>query len=210
MTKKLSEKEITLQTYNKSAKELAEYFNSIGSRKSDINRAFSYINKKEPKVLEIGCGDGRDAEYIINKTKNYEGFDLSEEMINTVKTKVSKGNFHVADLEEYFFKNKPNKKYDIIFAFASLLHSNKQTLKKVILRVSDFITKGGIFYISLKIKKVYTRETKKDRFGTRVFYYYTPELIQNFAQNRYKTLFMETQIIGKTEWLTIILQKTKN
>ena len=103
MTKKLSEKEITLQTYNKSAKKLAEYFSGIGSRKSDINRAFSYINKKEPKVLEIGCGDGRDAEYIVSKTKNYEGFDLSEEMINIAKTKVSEGNFHVADLEEYFF-----------------------------------------------------------------------------------------------------------
>ncbi len=207
MTKKLSEKEITLQTYNKSAKKLAEYFSGVsGPRKAFIDKSFKIYSKNNPKVLEIGCGDGRDAEYIVSKTKNYEGFDLSERMIELARKRLKGVNFFVDDLSQY----NCHKKYDIIFALSALVHSDKKEVKDFIYSMSSCLVENGILVIDLKIKKTYTRELQTDKFGMRVFYYYTPELIQNFVRNKYKTLFMETQTIGKTEWLTIILQKTKN
>jgi hypothetical protein len=50
-------KQATIDTYNKSAKELAVYFRGIGSRVSDIEKAIKLVgNIDNPSVLEIGCG----------------------------------------------------------------------------------------------------------------------------------------------------------
>ena len=57
-----------INTYNKSARELSEYFQGIGPRVKDITNVFNYFPKERHlalKVIEIGCGDGRDAKEII-------------------------------------------------------------------------------------------------------------------------------------------------
>jgi hypothetical protein len=59
--------ERTLQTYNESAEELAEQFKGIGARTQDIERGLSLTGSgRNARVVEIGCGDGRDAEEIVN------------------------------------------------------------------------------------------------------------------------------------------------
>ena len=35
----------------------------------DLEETFNLVGKKNPKVLEIGCGNGRDAREIIKRTK---------------------------------------------------------------------------------------------------------------------------------------------
>ncbi len=139
----LSKKQIILKTYNKSAQQLAKYFKSIGPRKKDIDQAFSYV-KKGATVLEIGCGDGRDAEYILTQTKEYSGFDLSGEIIELAKKRLPEKHFFVADTEKYFLKKKL-KKYDIIFSFASLLHSKKSVVVQIIKNANKRLYKGEYF-----------------------------------------------------------------
>jgi SAM-dependent methyltransferase len=201
---KLTERQITVDTYNNSAKELAEYFSGIGARHNDIDKTLIYT-KKNPRVLEIGCGDGKDADYILTKTSNYQGFDISEEMIKIAQSKNQKGKFFVADLEKFNYKKYG--KFQAIFSFASLLHSNQTEVEKIIRDVADGLIKGGVFFISLKMKDSYQKEIKKDKFGIRIFYYYTLELITEFAKKNYKVLFVEKQKIGKTDWFSILLQK---
>jgi hypothetical protein len=56
----------TIATYDNSAQELAAYFAGIGSRLDIIQEALQLAGKPhEAKVVEVGCGDGRDAEDII-------------------------------------------------------------------------------------------------------------------------------------------------
>lgn len=67
----------TIATYDNSAEELAEYFRSIGPRIQDLEKGLSLAgaNKGTARVVEIGCGDGRDAREIIKRVDWYEGFD---------------------------------------------------------------------------------------------------------------------------------------
>jgi SAM-dependent methyltransferase len=153
-------------------------------------------------VLEIGCGNGRDAVAILEKTKNYIGIDLSEELIKLARLKAQTGVFEVADVEEYSFP----KNLDIIFSFASLLHSSKEELKNICTKALDALTPGGVFRISLKNAEKYTELTRDDALGTRTFYLYAPSDIEECVEG-FTILRNEVLTSYGQEWLEVLLKK---
>lgn len=194
----------TIDTYNHSAKQLAEYFRGIGPRITYIETAFELAgNPTKAKVTEIGCGDGRDAREIVKRADWYEGFDISKEMIRLAKAHVPDGQFRIADAAIYDFP--PN--LDIIFAFASLLHLNQGEVRAVLANAARSLKPGGIFYISLKYGPKYTEWIKEDEFGRRRFYNYNSEIIAKLAGKNYKIAKTWREIHGNTEWVEIALKK---
>jgi len=67
----MDKKQQTIDTYNATAEQMAVKFSDLGPRMSDIQRAFSYVMKFAPRVMEIGCGNGRDAQEILKHTDQY-------------------------------------------------------------------------------------------------------------------------------------------
>lgn len=67
----MDNKQQTIDTYNATAERMAEKFNTIGARANDIKQTFEYIQKTSPRVVEIGCGNGRDATEILKYTSDY-------------------------------------------------------------------------------------------------------------------------------------------
>ena len=200
----MDNKQRTLDTYNKSAQQFVEYFRSIPVRVKDIDKAIALRGKvKNPRVVEIGCADGRDASEIIKRTNNYVGFDLSGELIKLARKQMPRMNFEVADALHFDYP----KGTDIVFAFASLLHLNKQEIALVIDKVHAALKVGGIFYISLKKGDVYQMYEKKDQFGTRTFYLYNPVIIENLSQNKFEVVDASSSFKTDREWFEIVLRK---
>jgi len=194
----------TIETYDSSATALAEYFKGAGVRTKDIELALNLAGAtSEARVIEIGCGDGRDAAEIVKRTKWYEGFDPSEGLLQIARNRLPQASFVRADALTY---NYPND-LDVIYAFASLLHVNQGGLTAVFKKASQALRKGGIFYISLKERNIYTEEAKKDEYGERMFYYYNVALIQALAGRAFLTAYEVHYKMGKTEWLSIALKK---
>ena len=198
------QRQTTIETYEWAAPELAEYFKNIGPRTEDINLVFDLLGDvKDPQIVEIGCGDGRDAQEIIARTQNYVGFDVSGSFIDIAKKKIPKGRFLVADAVDFEFP--PNT--DAIFAFASLLHLDKDEVGQVFAHAHSALKSGGLFYVSVKYKPEYTAEVKTDQFGERLFYFYNDELLINLAGEDYSVVKNWHKILSDTEWLELILQK---
>jgi SAM-dependent methyltransferase len=196
---------LTIQTYDQSADQLANYFAGYGSRVEDIETAIA-LTHKDPKIIsaiEIGCGDGRDAAEIVKRVKWYEGFDPSAGLLDLAKRKSLEANFRLADALSYDYP--PD--IDLCFAFASLLHVNRADLAKVFAKVHTSLRENGIFYISLKERSHYQEELQEDKFGKRMFYYYNPEVVQQIAGTAFKTVFEDRQLQGATDWFTIALEK---
>ena len=154
----MTTRDVTIESYNRFAGKFATKFDRIGTRKDDIDRVFGLIAKANPKVVELGCGNGRDAKYILTKTEDYLGMDASSGLTNIAKEKTGHNKFVISDFDKFNFPEN----VDVIFAFASLLHADKQTFKNILKRASKSLNKKGLFYISLKYKINYSEELQKD------------------------------------------------
>ncbi len=194
-------KQQTIDTYERTAGKMAEKFNAIGPRIEDIERGFSFIDKQNPSVLEIGCGNGRDAKVILKHTNRYLGIDISESMIKIARKSVPNGAFEVSDIEAFTLP----KNIDIVFSFASLLHSEAKDVQDILISVHEALSENGIFYISLKYGNGMTTTT--DRFGTRTYYFYTPKDIEGMAAQKYEVLWSDRQEVLSQDWFTIVLKK---
>lgn len=197
----------TIKTYNDSADKFDLHFSDYfgqGPRISDIKKGLELVNTDKPiKVVEIGCGTGRDAKEIVKLVDWYEGFDPSKGLLEVARNKVSDASFVLSDALSYTYP----KDIDIIFAFASLLHIDKGNLKKVFPKVLTSLRSGGIFYISLKESDEYKEALKTDRFGDRMFYYYNPEIIADMAGDAFELIYEDHQQIGTAKWFNIALKK---
>lgn len=199
----VGKKKQTIETYNKSAQFHAKKFNNIGARAKDVKFTFSKVKKENPKTIELGCGNGRDAKEIIKYTNDYLGIDLSSELIKIAKKKVGSQYFKIADIEAY----KYPKKIDIVFSFASLLHSDKESVKSVLKKLLTNMNEGGVIFISLKYDKYQERLMNKEGQGPKTFYFYTPDDIKELSPKGFKRIFKEVQNFKGQKWFNIILQK---
>ena len=157
----------------------------------------------DAKVVEIGCGDGRDAEEIVKRVGWYEGFDPSLGLLQLARERLPSASFVEADALSYDYP----KGVDIVFAFASLLHVNKANVAKVSQKVRESLRPDGIFYLSLKERADYEEELVADQLGERMFYYYNPEIIRGLAGASFKAIYEEHYKIDDTPWFSMAMRK---
>lgn len=201
----MSKDTATIETYNNSAEMFASYFAGIGSRVTDIETALE-LTQQDPSTVsavEIGCGDGRDAEEIVKRVGSYEGFDPSAGLLKIARQRLPETSFKVADALSYEYPQNT----DLLIAFASLLHVNRDDMRTVFQKAEQSLRPNGIFYISLKERVDYREELQEDKFGRRMFYYYNAALIQSIAGPAFSAVHEDHQTIGTTNWFTIALAK---
>lgn len=194
----------TIETYDRSARKLAEYFAGIGARIDDIERALQLANAtNDAKVVEAGCGDGRDAAEIAPRVAFYEGFDPSKGLLAIAHERLPSAVFIEADAHSYTYPSD----LDVVYAFASFLHIPRESMPEALHRAETALKPGGILYLSLKERAAYEEEAKKDEHGERMFYYYTPQLIAELAGKGFESVYEDHQTIGSTQWFTVALRK---
>lgn len=198
-----NEKKQTIETYNKSAVVHAKKFDEIGARTEDTLKTFSFVNKPNPKTVEIGCGNGRDAKEIIKHTNDYLGIDLSKEMIRLAQQNVPDAKFQLADLEKFQFP----KGIDVIFSFASLLHSDKESVGEVLKRAYGALNVGGVFFISSKYGHYHKETIDKEGHGPKTYYFYSPEELEKIAPKDLKIIYQIVQNFKGQNWFIVIFQK---
>ena len=97
------------------------------------------------KVLEIGCGVGRWAYFMVEKKKaRYIGVDISPRMIEIATREVPKGNFYVIDGEKLDF---PDNYFDLVFSVTVLHHIPYDKKEKMISEICRVTKKGGYIII---------------------------------------------------------------
>lgn len=197
----------TVGTYDRSAEAMATKFAGIGSRAADVELTFELAgNPEHARVVEIGCGDGRDAVEIVKHTDNYTGFDPSEGLLRLAKErnlKPTHAKFEFGDAATYPYPDN----IEIVFAFASLLHVSKEAMQHVFGRLHENMSDGGLVMVSLKERTEYCHELQHDEFGNRLFYYYDVPTVESAASPGYRPIYEDHQQKGNTNWFTLVLQK---
>lgn len=197
----ISDKKISVNNYNSAAKKYSQDFSKLGVNEN-IAKVFSYITKTNPKVVEIGCGDGKDAEEIIKYTNDYLGIDMSEEFIKIAKKRLPSANLILADLEEYEYESN----IDVFYASAVILHSDKDSVSDLLNKLTDKLNVGGVIFISSKLGE-YQRKEIIVQDNIKINFLYTPEIIKSMLKSNMEVIWEEKYEIVGQEWFKMIIQK---
>ena len=133
------------------------------------------------------------------KTKTVDSYNKSA---LAIADKFDGQGARVEDIEEFEFPQN----LDIIIAFASLLHVNKENFKNILERAFKALGPGGIFYISIKYADSYKEVEKEDQFGVRTFYLYSESDMREIVGD-FKIIKMVEEEIRNQIWMEVILEK---
>lgn len=102
-------------------------------------------NTKFRKILELGCGTGKNTEWLRTKADNVSAVDFSEEMLNKAKEKIKSDN---VDFIRFNIKKKwktSRPKYDLVTC--SLVLEHIKDINFVFEQAHRVLKKDGLFYI---------------------------------------------------------------
>lgn len=165
----------TLKFYSENALELArKYDASVGGVSNYFRQAFI----PGSKILEIGCGSGRDLRYLHEMGYSADGVDACEEFIEIASGKKTGYNTVIIKDSLPELKNISDKSYDGILCSAVLMHLPEEQLFDASFSIRRILKKDGRLLISLPLQdETIDSETKRDKLG-RLFNIIAPEKIQ--------------------------------
>ena len=134
---------IASQYYEKHAK---EYFDS--TVEVDIKPLYERFLKYVPngsRILDLGCGSGRDSKAFIDMGYQVSAIDSSPTLCKLAR-EYTGIDVQCAD----FLSLGSEPKYDAIWACASLLHASRTQLPVILENIRDTVVRGGAIYISFK------------------------------------------------------------
>ena len=155
------------------------------------------------KVLDFGCGSGRDTKYFLESGFDVTATDGSEDLCKSASayTGIQVKHMLFQDLNEADC-------YDGIWACSSILHLSKDELRIVINKMSRALKLNGIIYTSFKYGNF-----EGERNG-RFFTDFTLELFKDFISDVKDIVIEEYWITGDVrpgredeKWLNLILRK---
>jgi len=141
--------------YEKNSKDF--YDRTIHADVQDLYQKFLKHVPKQGRILDAGCGVGRDSRFFLSQGYEVLAFDGSLEMVKRASNLIGKEVLHMLFQDMNF-----SGEFDAIWANASLLHVSYENLRGVIEDFHKALLPTGILYASFKYGTS-MRETE-DRF----------------------------------------------
>ena len=168
----------TIKTYEELAEDYYKTHFDINEIKTIAD--FFIQNLKGQKILDIGCGPGRDAKYFSEHDLEVTGIDLTSNFVKMASQNVPNAKFIQMDMRNLDF---PENSFDGIWACASFLHVPKEDAKNTLLGFRKILKPAGLIYLSVKQgneEKFVEKDEYKGR--TKFFAFYTQDEFKNLIE----------------------------
>ena len=193
----------TLDYYNKNAESFIQ--GTVSANLKDIQDKF-LKELSGNKILDFGCGSGRDTKCFIGAGYDVDAIDGSLELCKSasVYTGIQVKHMLFQDLDKQNY-------YDGIWACSSILHLPKSELKNVLSKMNNALKDDGVIYTYFKYG-----DFEGERNG-RFFTDFTLDIFKDFIHDVDNLMIKEYWITtdvrpGREEekWLNLLLQKTNS
>jgi len=195
--------------YATNAKSLSNRYESADVR--NIHAQLVKTFSSNSRLLEIGCGSGRDASFMYKNGYKILAIDASKEMIYEAKI------LHPEIVNNLHVKIIPNdlhykeQSFDGIYSIATLMHLEKNDISKTIEKVYSYLKPCGIFLFSVSIQRDDIIDKHKDIHGR----HFTTISQENWISLCESKGFTTSQVHISSDglnrdgiiWLTCIMEK---
>ena len=135
--------ESTLNYYQTNSESFIE--NTVNVDVNDLYRPFLENMPSTGKILDAGCGSGRDSKFFLEKGFSVVAFDNSPNMVRHA-AELTGQEVLLMSFEDIEFKDN----FDGIWACASVLHVPEDNISGVLSKFTDALKDDGILYTSFK------------------------------------------------------------
>ncbi|QTA81375.1 Radical SAM domain-containing protein [Desulfonema limicola] len=157
---------------------------------------------QKAKILDLGCGSGRDLLWLKNHGFEPVGFEQSPGLAELARKlsgcRVIKGNFEEFDFSFFSF--------DALIMIGSLVHVSHKDFPDIFERITLSLCKKG--YVLITLKK--GNGIKKSNDGRSFYLWQDNDLEQIFYKKNFKIIdfFIQSSIVSPDDtWLGYVLQK---
>ncbi|HWS48990.1 MAG TPA: class I SAM-dependent methyltransferase [Candidatus Methanoperedens sp.] len=180
----------TLEWYEKNASQYSEKSKSNSTiDRNQLDDFVSYIKPGE-RILDAGCGSGRDTSILSDLGFNAIGVDVSENLLEEAKKSYPRVDFRKGDILNLDFEDNF---FGGVWAHASIVHF--ETDKQVFTALSELIRVlevGGILHLLVRAKTKEKTEIRSDSisggFGRFYRNFDREELEKYFKSNKIKLI----------------------
>lgn len=191
----------TLSYYNKKAKEFVS--DTVDVTFTEIQDIFLDYIPTNGRILDFGCGSGRDTKYFLSKGYDVDAIDGSIELC-----KIASEHTGISVKQMLFEELDVAEEYDGIWACASVLHVKKEQLPDVIQRIANATKKNGTVYLSFKYGNF--EGVKNGRYFTYLIEESFEDILHNIPTLTIDKLWITADVRagrGDEQWLNLILKK---
>lgn len=121
-----------------------------------------HLPLENQKLLDIGCGEGRDSVFFARNGYQVTGFDFSDEGVKKALARADELrlsiDFFQADINEYRLQDI----YDVVFSSGALQYVPQPLREEVLSNYKSFTTPGGIHAHMVPIYKPFIPKDPQD------------------------------------------------
>jgi len=177
----------------------AETYDTVENKTRDLEamalRQSDFGNELD--VLEIGCGTGKNTEWLVHKAKRLIAADFSAEMLAKAKEKITAKNIEFRQFDLRGDWEFPENQFDLITCSLALEHI--ENIDFIFGQANKVLRTGGLFYIG-ELHPFKQYQGTKARFdnGDRVFELecFVHHLSEFFAAAKNNNF----ELLGLKEW----------
>jgi SAM-dependent methyltransferase len=134
----------TLDYYESHAEEFAQRTQNIDM--SPLYAKFLPLLPAGGRILDAGCGTGRDSAAFLERGYQVTAFDASNAMVNMATARIGRPVLHLSFQQMQF-----EREFDGVWACASLLHVPAADMLRVFVALQRALVSGGVLCASFKI-----------------------------------------------------------